>query len=119
MLVSLLYLWVGTSHQQLKKASMSELPIFYECTVLWMSHLLHIARDPAISDQFVVQILYSEALTRLHRDQAGDKLHQRPLGPNSCQRWFPMCHCTALQRDQKKANCWNLLDEQLVWCEQK
>ena len=57
-------------------------------------------------------MLRYELLVKLHRIQAGDKLHQRPVSPNSRYKLFPMYHYTAVQHDQHVMNK-NSLNEQL------
>ena len=72
--------------------------------MILMSHLLYIAYHPAISDQFLLQILRLTLPLMRPRIQAGDRLHQHFASPNGGDKWFPMYHCTALQLDQNSVN---------------
>ena len=69
-----------------------------------MAHFPHIARHPTISGLFLLQMLRYELLVKLHRIQAGDKPRQRPGGPNSRHKLFPMYHWRTLQHDQHVMN---------------
>ena len=106
------YLQVGKLRQRPDSDDSCELPISSDCSVISISHFPHIARHPTISGLFLVQMLRYELLVKLHRIQAGDKLLQRPVNPNSRHKLFPMYHCIALQHDQYVINK-NSLDEQL------
>ena len=58
-----------------------KLPILSDCSVILMSHFPRIARHSTMSGLFLLQMLPYEILVKLHRIQAADKLHQRPVSP--------------------------------------
>ena len=103
----LFYLAVGTLRWRHYYSHSCEFPILHDCIQISMSRLLRTERQSAISDQFLVQMLNHQVLSKLHCIQAADKLHQRPLSPMSCHRWFPTYHYKTLQHDQHLVNWWD------------
>ena len=100
------YLRVGKLHRHhnFPNNNHCELPILFDCIVILKSHSLYIARHPAISGHFHVQMVSYAVLLKLLRIQAGDKLHQRLLSPMSSHKWFPIHRYTVLQPDRNVTN---------------
>ena len=100
------YLRVGKLHRHhyCPYNNRCELPILFDCIVILKSHSLYIARHPAISGHFHVQMVSYEVLLKLLRIQAGDKLHQRLLSPMSSHKWLPIHRYTVLQPDRNVTN---------------